>query len=158
MDMNCVEPQSFKGKLVTVNSLSNKPKRYLNKVHEDIQKLVKNKEYNLYFQQDYGKNEMRIIADYPFPLKPSQQNLYFTRTQINIPITSKASKYIATAKDVIEKFENNMRKNEQQVWEQKQRQQKRQDSLDTIETFLFAPVFIFGDILHDINPKWAKNF
>ena len=108
MRTDCISNTDFKGKLVIVNQLSNKPKKCLANVQNDIQKFIKPKDYNLFIQQDYSKNEMRIIADYPFPLKPTQKNSYFTRTQINIPITSNASKYVDAASNVINQFENNL--------------------------------------------------
>lgn len=149
---------NFKGKLVFVNELSNKPKKCVSKVQNDIQKLVKPKDYNLFIQQDYSKGEMSIIADYPFPLKPHQKELLFVRAQTNIPITSKASKYLDAAKKTIEQFDDNVRKQEQKTWEQEQKRQKKQDLVDTIESVFLAPVFLTEELLREINPKWANKF
>lgn len=158
MRTDCISNTDFKGKLVIVNQLSNKPKKCLANVQNDIQKLIKPKDYNLFIQQDYSKNEMRIIADYPFPLKRSKLNLYFTRTQMNIPITSKASKYVETSKDVMDKFEYNLYQKEQQAWEQKQKKQKIDDTKDIILSVVLSPVLIIDYLLHEISPKTGAKF
>ena len=158
MRTDCISNTDFKGKLVIVNQLSNKPKKCLANVQNDIQKFIKPKDYNLFIQQDYSKNEMRIIADYPFPLKRSKLNLYFTRTQMNIPITSKASKYVETSQDVMDKFEYNLHQKEQQAWEQEQKKQKIDDAKNIIEYIVLSPVFIADAIIHEINPKWGRKF
>lgn len=158
MKTDSVSNIDFKGKLVIVNELSNKPKKCIDKVQGDIQKLVKPKDYNLFIQQNYGKNVMCIIADYPFPLKPSQKIPLFTRTQINIPITSKASKYVATAKDVMDEFEYSLHKKEQQEWEKEQRKQKIDDVKNIIEYILLSPIYITEMFIYDISPKLGKKF
>ncbi len=158
MRTNCISDTDFRGKLVIVNELSNKPKKCIQKVQDDIQKLVKPKDYNLFIQQDYSKNEMRIIADYPFPLKRSQLNQYYTRTQINIPVDSKASKYIATSKNVMSEFESNLHQTEQQAWEQEQKRKKKEDIKDTLEIIVLSPLIITEAIIRSISPKWAKKF
>jgi hypothetical protein len=158
MRIDRISNTEFKGKLVIVNELSNKPKRCIAKVQNDIQKLVKPKDYNLFIQQDYSKNEMRIIADYPFPLKPNQRTSLSTRTQMNIPITSKASKYVETSKDVMEKFEYNLNQKGQQAWQQEQKRKKNENIKDMLETILLSPVFIAGAIVHEISPKLGKKF
>ena len=149
---------SFQGKLVIVNHFSNKPRQYVEKVKDKLQNLVAKKDYNLFLQQDYSRNEMRIIADYPFPLKPEQSTPLFTRTQINIPVTSKASKYVKTSKDVMDKFEYNLHQKEQQAWEQEQKLQKKQKILNTVEFILYCPFYIVEHILHDINPKFSHKY
>ena len=148
----------FRGKLVIVNNFSNKPQQCINKIQNELKKLIEPKDYNLFLQQDYSKNEIRIIADYPLTKNSSGKNSLLTRAQMNIPITSSATKYVNTSANVINQFEHSMRNSEQQKWELKQKQLTKQEILDTIKSFLFAPVFIFGKILHDINPKLGKKF
>ena len=150
--------QNFEGKLVIVNELSKKPKRCISKVQGYIQKLVKSKDYNLFIQQDYSKNEMRIIADYSFPLKPSQRMYLFSRTQMNIPVTSKASKYVEASKDVIDMHEKALSDIEQKNWELKQKQRKKDEILETIEAILYVPVLIIDAVLNSINPKSGAKF
>ncbi len=158
MRVECLDNNNFEGKLVKVGKFSDKPEKCVNKVVNQIEQLIKPKDYNLFLQQDYSKNEMRIIADYPFPLKPTQKNSYFTRTQINIPITSNASKYVDAASNVINQFENNLQEKEQQAWEQKQKRKKMENIKDTLELILLSPVYIAEKIIRSINPKWANNF
>ncbi len=148
----------FQGKLVIVNDFTAKPKQCLSKVQGKLQKLVEKKDFNLYLQQDYSKNEMRIIADYPFPLKSEQKTPLLSRAQINIPITSKSSKYVEAAKDVLDVFKRNLNLNEQQAWKQKQKNQRKENFIEKARTVLFAPVLIAEAVLNEINPKWANKF
>ncbi|MBP3821473.1 hypothetical protein J6G99_07515 [bacterium] len=162
MRTDCISNTDFKGKLVIVNELSNKPKKCVQKVQNDIQKLVRQKDCNLFIQQDYSKNEMRIVADYSFPLKPNQRTPLFTRMQINIPTTSKASKYVETSKDVIRQFEYNLHQKERQALEQEQKKQKIEEIKGYLLAIVLIPIYIVEEaisgMLHEINPKWANKF
>ena len=157
MRTDCINNTNFQGKLVVVNKLSNKPSRCLNKVKDSMEELVRNKDYNLYVQQDYSNDKIRIIAEYPFPLKPSQRDKYI-RTQKYIPTVSNASKYLYTAQDVLNEHEENLRTMEQKKWENNQKQQFWEMLKGDIETILLFPLFVINDILHSINPKWSKKF
>jgi len=158
MKIENLENINFRGKLVKVGKFSEKPEKCFNKASKQLEQFVRSKDYNLFIQQDYSKNEMRIIADYPFPLKPNQRAPLFTRTQINIPTTSKTSKYVQTAKDVIDEFEYSLNQKEKQAWEQEQKKRKIENIKDVIETILLSPVFITEEIIRSINPKWANKF
>ena len=149
---------NFQGKVIVLNRLSSKPNRCLNKVEGDMQKLVQKKDYNLYLKQDYAGNLINISAEYPFTQKPSQKHICMLKTQINVPITSKASRYVDTASNVIKQFENNMWNKEQQIWEKEQKKQKIDDVKNIMEYILLSPVFIADAVIHEINPKWGKKF
>lgn len=153
-----IENTDFRGKLFIVNNLSNKPARYVNKVRNNLEKLIQPKDYNLYIQQDYSKSEMRIIADYPLPSELSQKDLLFTRTLLNIPITSKASKYISAAKDVINQFEENKCIKEQEKWKEVQKKLKKEGLIDIITTILLLPVDLVNECLYKISPKWSAKY
>ena len=79
-------------------------------------------------------------------------------THEELPITAKSSRYIYATKNAIEKHENALKDNEQKKWEQEQKKQKIENIKDLAETMVFFPLFIIGDILHSINPKWSKKF
>ena len=157
MRTECTNNTDFQGKLVIANSFSNKPKQCINKVQSDVQNLIKKKDYDLYIRQDYSKNVINISAEYSFPLKSNQRKL-FVSAQENIPINSRVSRYVDAAANVINQFENNLRKKEQQAWEQKQKKQNRDDIKNTIGFILLSPVYFAEMIVHDISPKWGEKF
>ena len=149
---------NFQGKLIIVNSLSNKPKKCIKKVQDNIQQLIKPKDFDLYLMQDYSKSKVNISAKYPINTAISK-NLYLTcKSEENIPDTSKHSTYIDAAKSVIESFENNVRKVDELVWKQEQKKQKIDDVKNIIEYVLLFPVFAAELLIHDINPKWGTKF
>lgn len=157
-----IDKTNFEGKFVLRNNFSNKPKQCVKKVQSEIQNLIQKKDYNIYLAQDYSKNEMSMTTEYAFPLKPSQRVYITAKAQETFPITSKASKYIQAAKNVIEKHENGIKDIDQIIWEIDQKKYKKNKICDNIELFVFAPVFILANItekaLRSVNPKWAKKF
>lgn len=158
MRTDCINNTNFQGKFVIENRLSDKPKRCVKKVQDSINNLIHEKSYNLYLKQLYDKNVIGIYADYPFPLKPSQHIIILNKTTENIPINSNSSKYIEAAKNAIEKYDKVLREKDQKEWEDRRKNQKINDLIDSAETILFFPLFAVSDILHSINPKWSKKF
>ena len=148
---------NFQGKLIITNRLSNKPNKAINKVKGDIENLINKKDYNLYITQDYSKNEICMTAKYPAYM------LNGART--DLPINSKASRYIDTAKKTIEKHETIISKQKELLWKKEQNRQERKELLGFI-AFNFAIPFIviaeeakkgFKDLKTIFN-KLANNF
>ena len=145
--------QNFEGKLIILNDLSQKPHASINKVKDALQKQIEPKKYDLHIGQDYSANKIRIAASH---FRPSYIQGVLAHEEL--PITAKSSRYIYAAKDAIDKHEKALLDAEQENWELKQKQQKKQEVIDTIESILFAPVLILDSILHEINPKLGKKF
>ena len=160
-----VDNTNFQGELIIVNRLSNKPNKCINKVKSDIEKLITKKDYNLYVTQDYSKNEINIKAEYPFPHKTDNKIIRLTKTEESLPINSKTSKYIDTAKKTIEKHENDINKQKELLWEKEQNKQERKEFLGFLAFNLTLPFIViaegakegFKDLKTTFN-KLAKNF
>lgn len=136
-----IDNANFQGKLIITNRLSNKPDNCIKKVKRDIENLIKEKDYNLYITQDYSKNEISIKTDYPLPHKPENKIILLAKAEESIPVNSKISKYIDTAKRTIVKHETNINKHKEFLWEKEQNKQERKELLGFI-AFNFALPFL----------------
>lgn len=145
--------QNFEGKLIILNDLSQKPYASINKVKDNLQKQIQPKKYDLYIGQDYSANKIRIAASH---FRPSYIKGALAHEEL--PITAKSSRYLYAAKDAIDKHEKALSETEQEKWEQRIKERKREELLDFAQTLLYAPFYIVEYILRDINPKWAKKF
>lgn len=145
--------QNFEGKLVILNNLSCKPHANINKVKNNLQKQIESKKYNLYIEQDYSANKIRIAASYYEP-----RYIQGVLIHEEVPITANHSRYIYAAKDAIDKREKSLLDAEQNKWEFKQKQQKIQEIKETAGAIVFMPLFAIGVILEDISPKLAKKY
>ena len=152
---NITNSQNFEGKYVIVNKLSDKPSKYAQKTRGYIENLIKPKDYNLYLKQDYNKQQMIFSADYPSPLKPHQPQL--KDKNVNIPITSKPSRYNDAAKKAIDLFEKKLFEHEQKIAKEHETG-KIQEFIDILETFfIFFPMELIVFTADKINPKLGKK-
>ena len=158
MRAKCIENTNFQGKFVIENSFSNKPGRCIKKVKDNLENLVRTKDYNLYLKQNFVENRMEFSAKYPFPLNPTQTKMLLTEAKEFVPVNSKSSNYIAAANNVIKNFEDNVKKYYKKEWEDNQKAQIKEDIKDLLSSTIFFPLFAVSFILHGINPKWSDKF
>ena len=144
----------FEGEMILAGKFSRKPQACIAKVRDNISQLIKPKDFNLYFQQDYKCNVVNITADSSY----SNNLLDKSGSRAFIPITSKASNYLETSKNLIEKHEKFLIDKGKKEWELEQKQRKKSEMLDSIESVIFAPLFILELVLYDISPKLGKNY
>ena len=149
---------NFQGKLVITNHLSEKPEKSVKKVQEIIKNLVQKKDYNIYLTQDYGKNEISIYADYPFPQKPSKHLIFLNTEKENLPLNAKCSRYIDAAKSAIEKYDKALLSNKQKEWGQKRKQDQVQELKGILGAIAIFPLYGINLLLGSIHPKLSKNF
>ena len=148
---------NFEGQFIIVNNLSNKPAECVKTVENNIKKLISKKNYNLYLKQDYVKQKICFIPDYQFT-KPNRENAMLTGTQETVLLNAKPSRYIDAAKNAIKNFDKALLDKEQKEWELKQKRQKIEEIKDIICSIIYFPLFLVGDILHEISPNLSKKF
>lgn len=153
-----IDNTSFQGKLVITNHLSEKPEKSIRKVQEIIQNIVQKKDYNLYLTQDYGKNEINIYADYPFPQKPSEHFIFLNTEKETLPINAKYSRYIDAARSAVEKYDKALLKNNQTEWEHKQKQNQIQELKGILGSIAIFPLYGINLLLDSIHPKLSEKF
>ena len=145
---------NFHGKLVILGKYSNKPKQNIAKTSAELEKLIQPKDWNLYLKQDYGHSNVKIACDYVYPFEKNKDNI----AQVNIPVTSGASKYISAAKNTIDLYEKVLYDKEQKEWKNSKKRQIIEDIKNIAGLMALCPLLIVNDILHSINPKWSEKF
>ena len=163
MRTECVNNTAFNGKLFIADNLSKKPRLNLGKVKLNIQKYLENKNYNLYFKQDYTTNKVNIdlkeVCSNPFSLNFSRyETEKETGFSAHVDINAKASKYFDAVKDAIYRYEEDLKTNAEKEWELEQTKKIKEDFKEFAGSLLFFPLFAVNDILHSINPKWSNKF
>ena len=153
MRTDCVSSTDFKGKLVIINELSDKPKKCIDIVRNNLEKQIQPKKYNLYIEQDYRTCKINIGASF---YQPRYMSGVIAHEEL--PITAKSNKYVYATKRAIDKHETSEAEREQLTWEQEQKRKKKEDIKDVLGTILLSPVFILNMVIHEINPKWGKKF
>ena len=149
MEINCINNTNFQGKLIIANRLSNKPNNCINKVRFDIENLIRKKDYNLYITQDYAKNEICFSTDFPLSQRTPQH-------AENLNLNAKASKYIDTAKNVIEQHEERIKKQQEIQWEKEQNKAEKKELLELI-TFSFTfPFLMIAEKIKNIRTTINK--
>ena len=76
----------------------------------------------------------------------------------SVLLNAKPSRYVDGAKNAIENFDKALLDKEQKEWELKQKQKKIEEIKDIICSIIYFPLFLAGDILHEISPKLSKKF
>ncbi len=145
---------NFQGKLVVLGKYSNKPKQNIAKTSAELEKLIRPKDWNLYLEQDYGNNNVKMTCDSFYPFENNKDGI----AQVNVPITSKASKYISAAQDALDMYEKVLYDKEQKEWENNKKRQIKEDIKSFAGLAALYPLFIVNDILYYINPKWSEKF
>jgi len=153
MRADCVSSMDFKGKLVIINELSNKPKKCIDIVRNNLEKQIQPKNYNLYIEQDYRTCRINIGASF---YQPRYMSGVIAHEEL--PITAKSNRYVYATKRAIDKHETSEAEKEQQIWEQEQIRNKKEEMKDILGTILLSPVFILGMVIHEINPQWGNKF
>ena len=153
MKVECINNTNFQGKLYIQNKFSKVADSKMKKAKADIEKLIAQKKYDLYVQQDYGYSNVNFIASQYAP-----SDIVDVYRKISIPVMSKPSKYTEAAKNATAEYEKAILNKEQKQWECEKKQRAVQDVKDTAEFIMLFPLFIINDILHKINPKWSKKF
>jgi len=153
MRTDCIGSTDFNGKLFVINKLSDKPKKSIDRVRNNLEKLIQPKNYNLYIEQDYRTCKINIGVSY---FQPRYMSGVVAHEEL--PIVAKSNKYVYATKRAIDKYEANKAEKEQQAWEQEQKRKKKENIKDTLELILISPVFIAEKMIRSINPKWANKF
>ena len=149
-----INSANFQGNIYKVGRFSNKPKECLSIVENKISELIQPRSYNLYIQQDYRSGRINITAGNNYIVSDINKN----QICASIPCTAESSKYIEASEKAIDKYEEKLKEKAQSEWEQKQKLQKKQNILDTVEFILCCPIYIVGNILEGISPKFGKKF
>ena len=95
MKIGCVDNTNFQGKLILTGKFDQKPQECVNLVKNDINEMIKSKDFNLYMFQNYLKKAISISSG-------TNEN----KIQKYIQTTSEPSEYIRTVKEIIKEEEN----------------------------------------------------
>ena len=131
--MDNISSVNFQGNAYVMNGLSNKPKYHIQNASKFLQKLVENKDYNIYIKQNYVLSKINLTVATENELSNKRGNTGA------VLITSAAKRYVETAKALMkeyetiqkEKFEENLKK-----------ENMKSDIKDFLDFLLYIPVFI----------------
>ena len=150
--------QNFEGQFIIVNNLSNKPAECVKTVKNQVKKLISKKDYNLYLKQDYVKQRICFIPDYQLPKMSERGQMVHSGTQESVLLNAKPSRYVDAAKNAIENFDRALLNEKQKEWALTKKQQTVEGIKDIIVNIVYFPLFVIGDILHEISPKLSNKF
>ena len=146
MRTECINNTVFQGQIVkTRYNFSAKPKQCLADTETFINGLIKSKPFDLYISQDYSTNEIVFETDLVGITK-------------RIPITSKASKYIETAKNTIEEHENTEFAAKMEEWEKEQKKADLRDSILLTLSFAVLPFIFMAEEIKDGTKNFKTTF
>ena len=136
----------FQGQVIkTGNHFSAKPKQCLENTEEKINDLIKSKHYDLYIHQDYSTNEIVFGTD----------NISISK---RIPVTSKASKYIETAKNVIDEHEKAASAENEARWEKEQNKAEVRDIFLSLFYIAALPFIVMAVELKEESKNLKTTF
>ena len=140
---------SFKGDVYVLNKLSPKPQKCFNDKRNQIQTLIKDKQYDLYIFQDYKANKIRIAVS-AIPTKRIEGLLAYEE----ISASANASRYFYAAKNAIDKHEKALSDKRIEAWE-KEQEKKSDPTEDLLFVIFYAPFALISAIYYSIDPKWS---
>jgi len=144
--------QNFEGMLITSGNFSNKPNAVLKRIRPDIEKLIKQKDFDILVKQDYSTNEIKISAG----IINSYESENTCSTKVST--SAKSAKYVSAVKNAITLYEKNLHDKEQLKWEQEYKKQKKESCLDFFNAvFIGIPIICAVEIAEIIHPKLGKK-
>ena len=146
MRVEGISDTSFQGQIVrTGKKFSAKPQQSLANAETSISDLIKSKPFDLYIHQDYSTNEIVFETD-------------LVGISKRIPITSKSSKYIETAKNTIEEHEKTENAAKEEEWIKKQNKAELKDLCMTVLFYAALPVIFMAEAVKDGTKDFKTTF